>query len=291
MTEMKISAIDIGSNSVRLAMCADGKTLYKRISTTRLGEGISTTGKLSPKAIERSAQAVAEYVKAAKEEGAVRVYAFATAAVRSAQNGGEFVSRVKELCGIDVDVISGEKEAEIGLLGALRGKDGGIIDIGGASTEITVQSGGKTVYAKSVNIGVVRLADLAGRDKSKLEKIIAEKLEEYGDFTGENVDMYGVSGTPTTLAAVKHKLNTYDPAVVQGTILTREEVGNYADILLDMPVEEIAHMAGMDPDRADIIGAGSKLLHMLMCRFKISAITVSDSDNAEGYIISKEGKV
>ena len=108
---MKISAIDVGSNSVRLAMIADGKTLYKRIATTRLGEGLALSGELTPKAIARTAQAIATFVGDAKKENSGRVYVFATAAVRSASNKREFLKSVKNLCGVDVDVVSGEEEA------------------------------------------------------------------------------------------------------------------------------------------------------------------------------------
>lgn len=97
---MKIFAIDIGSNSVRLACIADGKTLYKRLKTTRLGEGLSQTGKISQQAIERTASAVSDFIGFAKNEGADRLFAFATAAVRSAENGADFTARVKELCGV-----------------------------------------------------------------------------------------------------------------------------------------------------------------------------------------------
>lgn len=288
-TKMKISAIDIGSNSVRLGTTADGKTLYKRISTTRLGEGLSLTGVMKPEAIERSAVQIAEFYREAIEEGAERVYAFATAAVRSAKNGGDFVRRVKELCGLEVDVIDGALEAEIGMLGAVGKGDGGMIDIGGASTEVTVRSGGKTVYSQSVNIGAVRLYDLAGRDKQKVEKTVAEKLEEFKPFCAKLHHMRGVSGTATTLAALKHGLKEYDASVVQDTVLTLEEVENYAGELLETPVEKICEILTVDTRRADIIGGGAVLLHSLMKRFEIPRITVSDRDNLEGYIILKEG--
>ena len=287
--KMRISAIDIGSNSVRLGTTAGGKTLYKRIATTRLGEGLSLTGVIKPEALERSAVQVADFYAAALSEGADKVYAFATAAVRSAANGADFVRRVKELCGLEVEVIDGRVEAEIGMLGAVGKCDGGMIDIGGASTEVTVRSGGKTVYSQSVNIGVVRLFDLAGRDRRKIEKIAAEKLAEFAPFSAKLHHMRGVSGTATTLAALKHGLREYDAEVVQGTVLTLEEVENYADELLKTPVEEICKMLTVDSRRADIIGGGAALLHALMKRFEISQITVSDSDNLEGYILLKEG--
>ena len=76
---MKISIIDVGSNSVRLATLADGKTLYKRLKTTRLGGGLSLTGKLSAEAVERTAQAVSDFKFFAESEGAEKVCIFATA--------------------------------------------------------------------------------------------------------------------------------------------------------------------------------------------------------------------
>lgn len=286
---MKTAVIDVGSNSVRLGMIADGKTLYKRIETTRLGEGLSFSGVMKSKAIERSARAVSAFYEAAEIEHADKTYVFATAAVRAAANGADFVERVKELCGLCVDVISGEKEAEIGILGALGYGDGGIIDLGGASTEITVRRDKKTVYSKSVNIGAVRLFDLAGRDRERLEKVISDKLPEYGAFFAKNDNMWGVSGTATTLAALKNGLKEYDASVVQGTVLTASEIEKYAEELLNTPVEDICKMCTVDIRRADIIGGGALLLARLLKRFEIEKIKVSDRDNLEGYLILKEG--
>lgn len=286
---MIISAIDVGSNSVRLATFADGKTLYKRITTTRLGEGLALTGELSPAAMERTSAVIAEYIKTARQDGAQKIYAFATAAVRAAKNGKDFISLVKNSCGLTVEIISGETEAEIGLLGALGYADGGMIDLGGASTELTVRVGGRRIYAKSVDIGAVRLYDLCKRDKNALEKTINGKIEDFGGFTAENYNIYGVSGTATTLAALKHGLKEYDASVVQGTRLAVEEVENYAVNLLNTPVSDICKMLTVDERRADIIGGGALLLARLMQKLKVNAITVSDSDNLEGFVMLKEG--
>lgn len=288
---MKISVIDVGSNSVRLAMLADGKTLYKRLATTRLGGGLSVTGKISDDAIERTAKAISDFNDFAKQEGAEKVLVFATAAVRSAVNREQFLNRVKELCGIVVDVISGELEAQCGLLGALKGKDGGIIDVGGASTEVTVQGGGQVLYSKSVNIGTVRLFDLAERDKAKLKKIISEKLSDYGAFSAKPYKMYSIGGTATTIASVKHGLKEYDPAVTDGTVITLNEIFDMADKFLTLPVEEVRRVSGMEPRRADVIGGGCLLMGEVMKHFGIDKITVSESDNLEGYYMLKEGSL
>lgn len=288
MNTMKIAAIDIGSNSVRLMMWADGKTLYKRINTTRLGEGLVSTGVMSHAAMQRTAAAVRDFAAAAAEDGAAKVYAFATAAVRRAANREEFLGEVRRVAGIDVDVISGEEEAEIGILGALGNSDGGMIDVGGASTEIIVRRGGKSVYAHSADVGAVRLYDACGRDYDKLNGFIAAALAEYGEVPACGA-MCAIGGTATTMAAVALALEKYDPAVIDGTRIGVAQAGEMAQKLLSMPVDEVMKMRGMDPRRADIIGGGSLLMYRIMRMLGLSEITVSERDNLEGYVALREG--
>lgn len=288
MNKMKIAAIDIGSNSVRLMMWADGKTLYKRINTTRLGEGLVSTGVMSPAAMQRTAAAVRDFAAAAAEDGAAKVYAFATAAVRRAANREEFLGEVRRVAGIEVDVISGEEEAEIGILGALGNSDGGMIDVGGASTEIIVRRGGKSVYAHSADVGAVRLYDACGRDYDKLNGFITAALAEYGEVPVCGA-MCAIGGTATTMAAVALALEKYDPAVIDGTRIGVAQAGEMAQKLLSMPVDEVMKMSGMDPRRADIIGGGSLLMYRIMRMLGLSEITVSERDNLEGYVALREG--
>lgn len=284
---MKIAAIDIGSNSVRLMMWADGKTLYKRMKTTRLGEGLNLAPRLSEEPCARTAEAVAQFIAEAEENGAEKVYAFATAAVRSAENPGLFTDKVRALCGIEVDVISGAQEAQIGLMGALGGEnDGGIIDVGGASTEVTVRAGGKIEYTKSVNIGTVRILDAAGRDLSKINAFIAGKISEYGKKDFSQYSVYAVGGTATRLAAIKHGIREYDAEILHGTVLTVREVENFSKLLTKMSVDEIRQTT-ICTKSADLIGGGAALLAAVMKNFNIRKITVSESDNLEGYVISK----
>ncbi|MDE6691237.1 MAG: hypothetical protein K2K04_04620 [Clostridia bacterium] len=295
---MKIAAIDIGSNSVRLMMWADGKTLYKRMKTTRLGEGLNFAPRLLEDACVRTAEAVAEFASAALSDGADKVYAFATAAVRSAENPELFTDKVKELCGIEVDVISGEQEAQIGLLGALGNGDGGqcdcggqcdrggIIDVGGASTEVTVRVGGAVQYSKSVNIGTVRILDAAGRDLNKINAFIAGRIAEYGQKDFSDTEMYAVGGTATRLAAIKQGIREYNAELLHGTVLTVREVENFSKLLTRMSVDEIRQTT-ICTKSADLIGGGAALLAAVMKNFKIKKITVSESDNLEGYVLSK----
>ncbi len=284
---MKTGIIDIGSNSVRLMLWADGKTLYKKLKTTRLGEGLERSESLSAEACERTAQAVADFASQALNDGAEKVYAFATAAVRSCDNPQLFTDRVRNLCGIEVDVLSGEKEAEIGLEGALGGKDGGIIDVGGASTEVTVRKGGKVVYSHSANIGTVRILDAAGRDLNKIEEFVSAKIEEYGDVRFPGCKMYAVGGTATRLASIVHGLKEYTPSVTDGTALTAEKVLDFAKELTSLPVETI-RATTICTRSADVIGGGAMLLYMVMKKLSVNEVTVSESDNLEGYALYAE---
>ncbi len=278
----KTAVIDIGSNSVRLMMMADGKVLYKTLNTTRLGEGIASSPFLKDEAISRTASAVADFLSRARREGAADVYAFATAAVRSAENGTAFIGRVKELCGLDVEVISGEEEAEIGILGALGEKDGGIIDVGGASTEIIIRAGGAVIYKKSVNIGVVRLKDLCGAERDRLKAAAEKAVKEYGQVP-EGISMYAIGGTATTLAALTLDMRDYIPSKITGTVIGREQMRTLANRLTGMTAAEIALLPGVQPKRADVLGGGAVLFSVIMDKLNFPEIIVSDSDNLEGY--------
>lgn len=280
----KFAVIDVGSNSVRLMFVADGKILYKEVNTTRLGEGVAEAPILRKDAIERSANAVASFYEKAKSEGAQHVAVFATAAVRSAENRAEFLDRVRELCGLSVEVISGEEEAEIGILGALGNADGAVIDIGGASTEIVVKKDGKLIYKKSVDIGVVRLKDKCGRDKTALEKMAREAAQKYGEIPVKGY-IYAIGGTATTLGAQALELSEYSSEKVTGAILPLARVEELADTFLSLSVEEIQKLPCMPKGRADVIAGGAVLFATIMRMYGIEGIIISDRDNLEGYAV------
>ncbi|MBQ9714656.1 MAG: hypothetical protein IJV83_04990 [Clostridia bacterium] len=282
----KFAVIDIGSNSVRLMFVADGKVLYKSLHTTRLGEGLARSPRLLPAAIERSAQAVALFYRQAINEGAERVFAFATAAVRTAENRTEFLQRVKELCDLEIEVLSGEEEGELGILGALGNQDGCVIDVGGASTEIVVKSNGKILYKKSLDIGVVRLKDLYGRNKEALMVRAKAAVKEYGALPPAHC-IYGIGGTATTLAAQYLGLTVYDSKKITGTEIPVLQLKRLADKLSEMTVEEIAALPCMPQGRADVLSGGAVLLATLIEAFGFNGLVVSDRDNLEGYAIRR----
>ncbi len=282
----KFAVIDIGSNSVRLLFVADGKILYKRLNTTRLGEGLTRAPYLLEGGITRTATAVAEFHAQALREGAEGIYAFATAAVRTAKNRDLFLQKVKDLCGLRVEVISGEEEAEIGLTGALGKANGGVIDIGGASTEIVLREKGEIIYKRSIDVGVVRLKEDCGRARLALEKRAREACIAFGKVP-THLPFYAIGGTATTLAAQCLGLKEYSSAAVTGSVLSVKDVREITEKFYSLSVEETEGLPCMPKGRADVILGGAQLLLGLMEGLCISQITVSDRDNLEGYAIAR----
>lgn len=261
---------------------ADGKTLYKKVTITRLGSHLAESGMLSEESMARSVNAIGEFCNEAQRERA-KVYAFATAAVRSAKNGDLFCNSVKDVCGISVEVISGTNEARLACLGALGEKDGGIIDIGGASTEVCFCRKGETVFSVSMNVGAVRLYDICKDDPKKLKAEVALAITplEGVKLAG---DIYAVGGTASTLTAVKLGAAEYDSARMNHVPLERAWVEETADKLLKMTKEERECVAGMDVSRADVIAGAAYLLAEIMKKLSCFEVLFSDSDNLEGYL-------
>lgn len=286
---MIYAVIDIGSNSVRLMISDGEKTLNKFVQTTRLAEGMASDNILKTVAIQRTVAAVSFFSEKAKNIGVDKLYCFATAAVRRAFNGQEFVNAVKVACKIDVDVISGETEAKIGYLGALNGRDGAIVDVGGASTEITVVKDGAEVYTKSLDLGAVVVTDRCGQDKNAVKEYVDDRVKEYGCVP--KTKFYAIGGTATTMASVSLELEPYDPEKVDGFVLDKNQLSSVCDLLFSLPVSEREKLKGLQKERAKVIASGAQILLSVMEKVGVDSFTISESDNLEGYLKLKLEKI
>ena len=280
--------IDIGSNSVRALVYADGKILYRDLITSRLGEGLALCGFISEIAAERTKKAIKELCVRCLAAGAEKIFAFATETVRSAKNGGDFVSDAEKYVGYEIDVVSGEEEGELGLLGAVGGNDGAIIDIGGASAEITVACDKKIIYSHSLPLGAVRLYDLCGEDDEKLGEVVSYKMSEYGEIPFRSVEkICAVGGTATTLGAINLGIKKYDADKTDGSVLTLNSLSEILKTLKPLGVKERVSVLGIDEKRAEIIYCGAFLLEKILKKYSLSEITVKETDNLLGYLYKK----
>lgn len=273
------AVIDIGSNSIRLMIDKGYALNPKKLATTRLGGGLALTGRIDDEAFEASVRAVREFHAQAVMAGA-KTYAFATEAVRAASNGRLFCEAVKAATGLTVDVIDGQTEARIAFLGA--GAATGnctVVDAGGASTEITSGTDGVVTDAVSVKVGAVRLKSMhlsVEAARSYIEGALYGLPRLYDD-------VIAIGGTATALASADLRLKRYDPAAVHGHRLSYPALAN---LLAEFEAGGIVEkFPAVTPERAQIILYGALIYECLMRRYDIPEITVSETDNCEGYLL------
>ena len=280
-----IAVIDIGSNSVRLII-TNGIFNIKKLITTRLGGGLDKNGYLSIESILTTANAVKTLLGEALSVGVKNVYAFSTAAVRNAKNKDEFLSAVKTIAGIEVDVVLGEVEAELAVIGALQKESGAVIDIGGASTEVAFSKNGNIYYKKSFNVGAVTLNKLFLRNKLEIKNYLNNVIQSDVNYS-ENL-VKAIGGTSTSIGAIDLKLKVYDDKIVDGHVVEKEKLQKMEDFLYALEPKDISNTFAVDSKRSEIIAGGVSIMLRVFEAFNFSKITISESDNLEGYIRYKK---
>jgi exopolyphosphatase/guanosine-5'-triphosphate,3'-diphosphate pyrophosphatase len=299
---MKYAVLDIGSNSIRMLTCEvfTGQIIHaeKQLKTTRLGKGVNASGALAEDRMVASIEAIASFKAVAESQGVDRIVAMATSAVRDASNRALFLERVKAATGIDIEVLSGESEAEIGYLGVLKGVTRRIdellvIDIGGGSTELILGNAKGIAEKISLNIGAVRMTDMfftdGKADKKGLEAYMAEQLSVLKPTFEhrESRIAVGIGGTASTFAAMALALKTYDRERIHGFKVGMAQIEMLNRKLQTVDLDTRRKIPGLDPNRADIIIAGGIILQSLLSHFSYDSMTSSDFDNLEGYLYHK----
>jgi exopolyphosphatase / guanosine-5'-triphosphate,3'-diphosphate pyrophosphatase len=228
----RYAVIDVGTSSVKFYIgerTADGewRTVVDRAEVTRLGEGLDAGGRLREEPIERTVAAMTAMAAEAHREGAERIAAVGTAAMRLAPNRAELIEAARERAGVELEVTEPEEEARLAFLAVRSGLDlaGGslvVFDSGGGSSQFTFGRGDRIEERFSVNVGAVRSADRYGLAGTVSESSLASALDsiaaELERLDGRRTPdaLVGMGGTVTNLTAVRLGLVTYDPDAVPG---------------------------------------------------------------------------
>lgn len=285
---MKYGVIDIGSNSVRLMLSDGEKTIAKFVNTTRLADGLSSSGKLKEISMKKSAEAVVTYYLYAVNNGCDEVYCFATEAVRNASNRQDFVDMLQDN-DISIDIIASQEEALIGFGGAYIGGKCCVVDIGGASAEIAVGDEHGIIYARSLPIGLVRIMNMCGENLQAISEYIQSIIVDYGEVPKFDT-LIGIGGAATTYAAIVRRMQVYDSNLIHRQVIRRDEIEKSAMSIATMDMEERKNVAGLSSSRRDTIVGGGMLLVAIMDYLKCNSIMISESDNLEGYLMRKLNK-
>jgi exopolyphosphatase/guanosine-5'-triphosphate,3'-diphosphate pyrophosphatase len=308
----RIAAIDIGTNSMRLLLCEIvGNSIAKKekeLIITRIGKDVSKTGLITEKALIRNIDALKYFKNRSDRYGAQEVYTIATSAVRDASNGEAFAADALTQAGVDVRIISGEEEAELGLKGVMSEIENPeesvlVIDIGGGSTELVLGNKDKLDYSVSIPAGTVRMTEQfitgnpinsyeVAKMKNKLNELFIEPLEY---LSRKRIDrVIGIGGTATTVAAIFHSLSIYDPRIVHNTEINIDFIDSSFKRLKDMSIQERYDVKGLQKERADVMPAGIYILQHLIEGLKRESLIISENDNLEGiiakFILNKAGQ-
>lgn len=298
---MRVAAIDVGTNSTRLLVAEDSvggfRPLERRMIITRLGEGVDKRKVLSPEALHRTFEAIADYAATCGELGVERLRVTGTSAVRDAHNREEFFEGVRKLTGAEPELLSGEQEAQATFLGTLSDlQETGpvmVVDIGGGSTELIV---GRREPERlvSLDIGCVRMFEKhIDSDPPGPEELAALREEVTGLLEDVKEDlevppgfrMIGVAGTVTQLATLKTGLPVYDPDITHHFVLSHGDVRQLSRRLNSLTYDQRKRTKGLEPGRADVIVAGAEILLAIMETFDAAELLVSEKDILDGLVL------
>ncbi len=298
---MKVAIVDMGTNTFNLLIqdTSSGEVFFNDKIPVKLGEGGIDDNQIAPPAFERGLQALVAHGKTIRRHEVEATYAFATSAVRSAQNGTDFIAASLERAGIAVNVLSGDEEAALIYYGVRQALDLGkhkslIVDIGGGSTECIIANAERVFWQKSYPLGSSRLKEhfqpadpLENNDKEAIQAYLKTQLEDLFSAvkTHEPQSLIGSSGSFDTLAAmILARFEQANP-LLQGHTSYVFDLGEYRAIsrqMLTSGFEERLRTPGMIPMRADMMPMACLLIDFLLNQTGIRSLKLSTYALKEG---------
>lgn len=282
--------IDIGSNSVRLVVYAPPArapaVLFNEKVSAGLGEGLASTGLLAPESIARTIRALQRYRRLAADMGVAEVRTVATAAVREARNGADFLRQADAL-GLDVELLSGDAEAEAGGLGviaAIPDADGIVGDLGGGSLELVRVRGGAVHDRLSLPLGVLRLAAIRAK-RGSLERVISKALKKAGwPLTAQGLPFYLVGGSWRAVARVHMQLTDYPLPVLHGYLMPPEAAARLVRALAQIDRKRLKSIDALPGSRIPVLSDAAALMAMLVKTLQSRSLVVSTFGLREGLL-------
>jgi exopolyphosphatase/guanosine-5'-triphosphate,3'-diphosphate pyrophosphatase len=301
----RFAVIDVGTNSIKFNVSErradeEWNRLVDRAEVTRLGEGVTESGVIAADALERTAIAIAAMVAEARQHDVRAIAAVATAGMRMAGNRDEVVATIRQRAGVTIEVIPGDEESRLAYLAVQRGvglPDSSLVvfDTGGGSSQFTFGRGAHVDDRFSVDVGAVRYTENFGLDGPVSAEVLTDALAaitaDLERIAGRPAPdaLVGMGGAITNITAVKHAMATYDPDVVQGTVLDRAEIDRQIELYRSRDVAGRREVVGLQPKRADVILAGACIVRTVMEVLGQDSLTVSDRGLRHGLLIDRFG--
>jgi exopolyphosphatase / guanosine-5'-triphosphate,3'-diphosphate pyrophosphatase len=284
---MRYAALDIGTNTLLMVIAqVDSNGNYEVLedehSVARLGEGVDKTGLINPEATARASTILERYKPLCNKHSVDRIKICGTSALRDARNSPEVRDILGKIMGTEIETIHGEVEAGLSFAGTVEDESNSlVIDIGGGSTEFIFGAGDKLFSKQSLQMGAVRITERfidklppTPEEITTATEFIKKEISQI-DIPIEEFKLYAVAGTPTTIAQVALKMQDYDFDKIQGYELSANTIKSVLEDFNHMTLKELQTTPGVNPLRADIIGAGTMILLESLRHFESKSCIVS----------------
>jgi exopolyphosphatase/guanosine-5'-triphosphate,3'-diphosphate pyrophosphatase len=309
----RYASIDIGTQTIRLLVADTGNNggivpIYRDRSIVRLGQGMNESKQLQNEPMNRALSCIKKFVMSARQNKADHIFAVATACVREARNGPDFLQQVFSETQVSVRLLTGEEEANLSLLGVQsifkdRHNRSLIIDIGGGSTELILTSSQSIECVESIPLGVVTLSEQYLQhdpplkdDLNILNHTIRSIILTNSNIINnliksnyQNVRIIGTAGTVTTLAAMDLKLVEYHIDKVNKHVLSYNCMNYLYNMIINLNSKERVYLPGLEPGREIVIIAGTAIVLTIMELLNVQELSVSDAGLLEGILLEKAG--
>jgi len=290
----RCAVVDLGSNSVRLVVYEglgrNPMSIFNEKAVLRLGRGLHATGLLDPEGMAQAMTILHRYRAVARAMGAQPIEFLATAAVRDARNGTDFVRQIQaRMPDVSVRILSGVEEAELssdGLLCGIPEADGLLADIGGGSLELVRLEGGRRGTALTLPLGVIRLAEQSGGDPNNARLVAEGAFRSIGwltEITGR--DLYLVGGAWRALARIDMARTDYSLRMVHHYTIGRDEARELCARILGASNRELAQMAGISRRRVEDLPFAAVVLRRLVRMSGVRRVVFSASGLREGWLM------
>ena len=292
LNEGRIGMIDIGSNSIRLVVYDQQKRspvpIYNEKVMCGLGKGLATSGKLNPEGVAQAKSALQRFLAMGKNMEIKSLYIMATAAVRDAADGAAFVTYLEQTYDIEIDVITGEREARLGAYGVCSSmhKPKGISgDLGGGSLELVWLNDGEIEEGVSLHLGSLRLLDETKGDRDKIKKLIDKRFGEVDWLHGHEVpNFYAIGGSFRALAKMYMDANNYPLHILHEFTAPAKSFLTFVRDIALMTNDKLEKYPGSAAKRVPQLPGAAMLIDKILTHTKAENIVFSASGIREGYL-------
>jgi len=289
----RVAVIDIGSNTLRLVVYDTPTRLpvpiFNEKANCALASGLQQSGRLNPDGVVKAIRSLTRFVRLSEQMGVERLELVATAAVREASDGLEFVARIEEVLGVAVQVVSGAEEARLAALGLLSGvpdADGLLADLGGASVDLVELNSGNFGANATLPLGHLRLAEAAKGKAGRALKLVEGEMAGLGWLAGcRGGTLYAVGGICRALARVLIEQVGYPLHVVDGYTMERRDALRLTRLISGLGSGSLFNISGVSKRRIKSLPYCAMVLGALMETAQPKYLTFSGFGMREGQLL------